>query len=160
MSIRHPDPMVVSINVSEGGIPKLPVESIFVGQAGLQRDGHHHEKHRRPEQAVCLQDIEKLEEMSALGYALGPGTTGENLTVRNLDVNNLPLGTILEFSSGLRIELTKVRKPCYVLDQIHPQLKVDILGRCGAYARVLQEGFVHVHDPIRVVKPDLTPLSV
>ena len=53
---------IVSINISKGGIPKLPVPSIPLTMDGLQGDGHNHEKHRASFQAVCLQDIEKLED--------------------------------------------------------------------------------------------------
>ena len=38
------------------------------------------------------------------------------------------------------LEVTRLRKPCYVLDAIDPALKDRIAGRCGAYARVLRQG--------------------
>jgi len=82
-------PTVISINVSKGGIPKLPIDSVKVMEKGLEGDGHNHEKHYNPLQAVCLQDIEMLDELRGEGYPLTAGTTGENLTVRNLNVNDL-----------------------------------------------------------------------
>ena len=142
---------IISINVSPGGIPKLPQAKICVGIEGLEGDGHNHEKHRTPFQAVCLQDIEKLEELKAEGYNLPLGATGENLTVVNLNVNALPLGTILKFANGVKLELTKVRKPCYVLDSINPRLKEDIVGRCGIYAKVLCEGTFIQGESIEVI---------
>lgn len=147
-------PQVISINVSGGGIPKYPVESVLIKEGGLQGDGHNHEKHYRPIQAVSLQDIEKLVELKKSGYKLYAGATGENLTVSNLDVNHLPLGTRLRFSGGVEIELSKVRQPCYVLDSIDPQLKSDILGRCGYYAKVIKEGTLSVFETIQVLKPE------
>ncbi len=144
---------VISINVSSGGIPKLPQSRICVGVEGLEGDGHNHEKHRTSFQAVCLQDIEKLEELISEGYSLSPGATGENLTVQNLNVNALPLGTILRFSNGVVLELTKVRKPCYVLDGINPRLKEDIAGRCGIYAKVLREGSFMQGEAIEAILP-------
>lgn len=145
-------PIVLSINISKGGIPKLPVDLIRVTSAGLEGDGHNHEKHRTPIQAVCLQDIEKLNELREEGYPLEAGATGENLTMRNLHVNHLPIGTILRFSSGVVMELTKARKPCYVLDAIHPKLKEEIAGRCGLYAKVLQEGTLHIGDWVESIE--------
>ena len=146
-----PTPEVIAINISSGGIPKKSVLSIKVTTAGLEGDGHHHEKHRSPFQAVCLQDVEKLEELSREGYSLSCGVTGENLTVRHLNVNQLSVGTLLKFSNGVVMELTKVRKPCYVLDAIHPKLKEDIVGRCGMYAKVLREGMIRIDETIDVV---------
>lgn len=147
---------IISINVSTGGIPKLSVPRIFVATAGLQGDGHNHEKHRTPFQAVCLQDIEKLEELNREGYHLGPGTTGENLTVRGLNVNSLPLGALLQFENGVVLEFTKVRNPCYVLDAINPRLKEDIVGRCGIYAKVLREGTFTQGETVGIVLPAIS----
>lgn len=145
-------PHVISINISKGGIPKVPVNSLRLLVNGFEGDGHNHEKHRTSFQAVCVQDIEQLEELTREGYPLSvPGATGENLTVRGLKVNQLPLGSLLHLSSGVVLELTKVRKPCYVLDKINPKLKEDIVGRCGMYARVIKEGVVNVGDEIKAV---------
>lgn len=149
--VNHPQ--IISINISQGGIPKLPVISTEVKFSGLAGDGHNHQKHYRPEQAVSLQDIEKLDELREEGYQLYAGATGENLTVKNLNVNDLPLGTVLKFSSGLALEISKIRKPCYVLDAIDPKLKEDIIGRCGMYARVIEEGAIEAEDFIEVAKP-------
>ena len=144
---------LVSINISKGGIPKIPVAGVFIKYTGLEGDGHNHEKHNRLEQAVCLQDAERLEELQTEGYAVGCGTTGENLTLRNLNVNALPVETILEFSGGVILELTKVRHPCYVLDSIDPRLKEVIVGRCGFYAQVLREGILKAGESIKLVCP-------
>ncbi len=146
---------VVAVCLSSGGIPKLPVDVVSVTWAGLEGDGHNHEKHNRPTQAVCLQDIEFLEELRKEGFPLSCGTIGENLTVRNLYVQNLPVGTILKFSGGVVLELTKQRNPCYVLDTIDGRLKEAIVGRCGFYAKVLCEGSVKKGETIEVVIPSL-----
>jgi len=144
---------IISLNTSPGGIPKYPRDSILITDTGLQGDGHNHAKHNNPIQAVCLQDVEKLDELCLEGYPLYPGATGENLTVRNLNVNSLTLGTELIFSSGVQLKISKVRQPCYVLDAINPKLKEDILGRCGMYAQVVNPGRVSVGDTICAVPP-------
>lgn len=144
-------PRIVSINISKGGIPKLSVESARINFSGLEGDGHNHAKHNDPIQAVCLQDVEQLAELKSKGYRLFPGATGENLTVRHLRVNSLPLGTILQFSGGVVLEISKVRKPCYVMDAIHPHLKTDAMGRHGMYAKVIKEGNLCVGETIQVV---------
>ncbi len=143
---------VVSINISKGGIPKIPQEQVSVTEQGFEGDGHNHEKHCTPLQAVCLQDLEKLEELNRLGYDLQPGSTGENITVQGLDVNALPIGSRLHFSNGVLLEITKVRKPCYVLDEINVKLKEDIIGRCGVYAKVLTPGFLRTGEVLKVNK--------
>ncbi|MCP4217552.1 MAG: MOSC domain-containing protein [bacterium] len=143
--------VVLAVNISGGGIPKLSHESVNLTQEGLEGDGHNHKKHYRPEQAVCLQDIETLEQLNREGYSLTPGDIGENLTVRHLDVNHLSIGTRLTFSGGVVLEITKMRNPCYVLDAIHPKLQADIKGRCGMYAKVLETGTLSPAETISIV---------
>ncbi|MCB9771558.1 MAG: MOSC domain-containing protein [Candidatus Omnitrophica bacterium] len=152
MQKQNHESKVVSISISKGGIPKLPVSSIRLTFAGLEGDGHNHDKHNSPIQAVCIQDLEKLKELNQGGYALSPGLAGENLTVENLHVNDLPLGTVLQFSGGVILEISKIRKPCYVMDAIHPKLKDDAVGRHGMYARVIKEGQLTVGEVIEVKK--------
>ena len=101
-------------------------------------------------QAVSLQDAEVLEDLAREGFCLKPGATGENLMVHNLRVNQLQAGTILEFSGGVVLELTKERKPCYVLDAIDPRLKEVLVGRCGFYAKVLREGIIQTGEMIYI----------
>jgi molybdopterin adenylyltransferase len=147
---------IVAINISSGGIPKISQPHVFVRTQGLEGDGHNHAKHNTPLQAVCIQDLEKLEELSHREYALSPGQAGENLTVKGLHVNSLGLGTILEFSGGVVLEISKVRKPCYVMDAIHTRLKEDAVGRHGMYAKVLKEGILSAGEEIKIINPAVT----
>jgi len=143
-------PQVVAVCTSNGGIPKLPQSLACVSFAGFAGDEHNHAKHNNLLQAVSLQDEEVLEDLIKEDFYLKPGTTGENLVVRHLRVNHLEAGTILEFSGGVILELTKDRKPCYVLDSIDPRLKEVIIGRCGFYAKVLREGLIEAGEIIQV----------
>lgn len=144
------EPKVMSINISRGGIPKWPIPCVQIHEGGLEGDGHNHSKHYRPTQAVSLQDMETLHQLQQEGFPLTAGMTGENLNVQNLNVNNLPIGTRLIFSGGVELEITRKRPPCYVLDSIDPRLKKVILGRCGAYAKVIKEGVIHEGERILV----------
>jgi MOSC domain-containing protein YiiM len=144
-------PRVISINISQGGIPKLPLPQVQLIESGLQDDLHNHEKHNSPMQAVSLIDMEDLDDLRAKGYPVYPGATGENLTVRGLSVDELHIGDRLKFSGGAELELTKARQPCYVLDAIDPQLKTAIKGRCGFLAKVIRTGEIYVDETIEVV---------
>lgn len=148
--MRDPVAHVIAVCTSQGGIPKISWPSAAVTFSGLWGDGHNHSKHNTPLQAVCFQDEEILDDLRNEGFSVGPGATGENLTVRHLHVNRLEAGTVLEFSGGVVVELTKMRKPCYVLDAIHPLLKEAILGRCGFYGKVLREGRISIGETINI----------
>jgi MOSC domain-containing protein YiiM len=144
-------PLVISVNISSGGIPKTPVGEAEVTTRGLRDDVHNHDKHNTPQQALSILDEEDLDDLRAEGFAVSPGATGENLTVRGLNIDARAVGDRLVFSSGVEIELTKVRKPCYVLDAIDPQLKEVIVGRCGFLAKVIRTGTIRPHETIEIV---------
>jgi MOSC domain-containing protein YiiM len=150
---------VIAINISPGGIPKRPIPSVRVEMEGLEGDAHDHECHRTPRQAVSLLDVEMIDALVADGFLLTPGATGENLTLRDVHVQSLPIGTRLAFPGGLELEITKVRRPCFVLDSISPELKKAAVGRLGAYAKVLVPGVVSTGDLISVLAPAEAPLA-
>lgn len=145
-------PTVVSLNISPGGIPKLPRDRVRVAPSGLAGDGHDHEKHDNPLQAVSLIDLEDLEDLRSEGFDVFPGATGENVTVRGLDVDGLAPGDRLRFEGGVELEVTRLRQPCFVLDSIDPQLKKAIRGRCGALARVITTGEIGVGETLTALR--------
>ncbi len=143
-------PIVVSVNISDGGIPKRPLPVGRVTSDGLVGDGHDHEKHNTPLQAICLIRIEVLDDLRAEGFEVAPGAMGENLTVRGLDVDAMQPGDRLVFSGGIQLEYTKRRKPCYVLDSISEDLKHVVRDRCGGYTRVITTGDVRPGETIEL----------
>lgn len=150
-------PTILSVNTSDGGIPKLPVAVGRVTSGGLDGDAHDHEKHNTPLQALSLLDVEDLDDLAGEGFDVRPGALGENLTVRGLDVDDLAPGDRLRLSGGVVLEITKLRKPCFVLDAIDPRLKDVVAGRCGGYAKVVAEGEVRPGETIEV---DRAPLPL
>lgn len=143
---------VLAVCVSPGGVPKIPVPEGVVTVDGLKGDGRDHDKHWKEHRAISIQDEELIEDLCAEGYDLGHGTMGENLTVRNLNVQKMEPGTKLHFSGGVELELTEARRPCFVLDKIDAKLKDDVILRCGFMARVLQTGTISPGETIRVEK--------
>ena len=132
--------VVIALNISNGGIPKRPLPAAEITFAGLIGDAHNHEKHNTPLQAVSLIDVEDLDALRQDGFDVYPGATGENVTLAGADIDACQIGDVLSFDGGVTVELTKVRKPCYVLDAISPDLKKAIAGRCGFYAKVIAVG--------------------
>lgn len=147
---------ILSVCTSPGGIPKRRVAEELAGPAGLSQDGHKHAKHNHPRRAVLLLDEEIVDELRGEGYSIEHGAMGENLTVRGLRAQNLPPGTRLRCEpDGPLLETTERRKPCYVLDQIDPQLKSAVTQRGGMFTRVLTPGAVRPGQTIGVVAAPL-----
>ncbi len=152
--IEAPQPTVIAVNISAGGIPKSPQEIAEVREGGLVGDGHNHDKHNTPLQALSIIDVEDLDDLRDEGFDVYPGATGENVTVTGLDIDDLTIGDRLRFSGGLEVELSKKRKPCYVLDAIDPELKVAIVDRCGFYARVITPARLSPGESILLERSD------
>ena len=142
-------PRLVAVNVSQGGIPRFPMGLAYVDRDGLRGDVRGHEKHRRPDRAVSLLDYEIILQLVREGFRVWPGRMGENLTVIGLDVQNMQPSTRLKIDQVV-LQLEQPRKPCYVLDAIHPRLKDVVVGRCGYLASVIEPGIIEPGDMIRV----------
>ena len=148
-------PELASINISVGGIPKCPHPTAVVSIGGLDGDGHDHEKHRVPEQAISLLDLELLEAIATEHELdLVPGSLGENLTVSGVGVQRLGEGDRLAIhpdrDDPVVLEITRVRPPCYVLDVLSTDFKRTLWNRIGMYARVIRPGSAEPGDPVHL----------
>lgn len=111
---------------------------------------------------VHLVHEEFQDELRAAGYAITPGTVGENITTRGIDLLSLPTGARLQFGDAAIVEVTGLRKPCRQLDAYQEGLTAATLGRdddgkllykCGVMAIVIAGGEVRPGDQIRVTLP-------
>lgn len=151
-------PQIVQINVSEGGVPKLPIGRVLVDELGIvgdkQRDLKHH---GGPERALCLYAVELIEALRAEGHPIVAGGAGENLTLRGLDWSRLARGRQLAIGEVLA-EFTDWATPCSNIagnfaggsfkrtsHKLHP-------GWSRAYARVLRGGLIVVGDRVNLVE--------
>lgn len=148
---------VAQVSVSDGGVPKLPVDRSRITTAGLSGDRQATRKHHgRPWQAVCLWSAEQIDALAAEGHPIGYGAAGENLTLRGLDWADLRPGARLQVGEAL-IEVTVDAVPCrkngrWFADGRFGRLKVN----SRRYARVLEEGDVAPGDTV-VVEPMAVP---
>ncbi len=104
--------LVDRVNVSGGGVPKLPTGGGGIGHAGLEGDRQADRKHHgRPFQALCLWSAEVIDELAAAGHPIGPGSAGENLTLSGIDWTALRPGARLRVGTALA-ELSFPAVPC------------------------------------------------
>jgi MOSC domain-containing protein YiiM len=149
---------VVAVNISPGGVPKLPVDSAFVGELGLAGDGHHDVAgHGGPMRAVSLLAIEAIRRVAADGNPIAPGTTGENVTTEGIEWGALSLGTEVAIGPDLILALTDPVNPCKTIahnfvDGRFARLsaKVHPLDT-RLYARVVREGLIQPGDRIEIL---------
>lgn len=154
----RPAGRVVSVNVSPGGVPKLPVAEQWVGPKGLTDDRHNEPEpmHGGVDQAVCLYSMEAIARVAADGHNAFPGAFGENLTLEGIEMDSIGPGDRLTIGDdGLVIEITWNAAPCKtqahwfsdgrfarISHKTHPE-------DARWYARVITEGPVRPGDVVR-----------
>jgi MOSC domain-containing protein YiiM len=148
------------VNVSAGGVPKLPVDRAWVGRFGLEGDAQRHDTiHGGPHRAVTLFAIEAIRRVRADGHPISAGSTGENLTTEGVEWATLPVGIRAAIGERLVLEISKPDMPC---DTIAGSFNDGRSGRISIlthsldarmYARVLTEGEVRPGDTIRILEP-------
>ena len=151
---------VLQVNVSPGGVPKLPVGRTWVGPYGLEGDKHREfTVHGGPHRAVCLFGMEAIERLQAEGHPIVAGGAGENLTTWGIDWSLLPIGAVVAVGDEVLLEIASPTTPCAtqtynfsdgnfnrILIDRHP-------SDSRMYARVVREGQLPPGDPILVTHP-------
>jgi MOSC domain-containing protein YiiM len=111
--------------------------------------------HGGPDQAVYAYAAEDYEWWEAeLGRELAPGSFGENLTVRGVDVTGALIGERWAVGSTI-LEVTAPRLPCwkFAKKMEDPRFvkRFAQAGRPGAYLRIVEEGDIGAGDSIEIV---------
>jgi MOSC domain-containing protein YiiM len=152
---------VYQINVSRGGVPKLPVAQAQITTLGItgdyQRDQYNHGGQDR---ALCLYTLEQIQQLQQEGHPITPGSTGENITLAGINMLELIPDTLLALGDEVEIELTSFAAPCNTItdsfndgdftrisDKLHP-------GQSRIYARVLRTGRIVTGDSARILSAD------
>jgi MOSC domain len=148
---------------------------------GIEGDAHygplvrHRYLARRNPKAPNLRQVhlipsELFDALQTSGFDVRPGDLGENIATVGLDLECLPLGTLLRIGASATLELTGIRTPCVLIDRFKSRLKNCLHGRpagprfkAGVMAIVTEGGEVSPGDRMRAVLPppphlDLPPL--
>ncbi|MBW4462228.1 MAG: MOSC domain-containing protein [Nodosilinea sp. WJT8-NPBG4] len=148
-----PTGRVVQINISLGGVPKLPVPAGEVTAAGLKGDRQRNLKfHGGPDRALCLWSLEVIERLQQEGHPIAPGSVGENFTLAGLAWNELAPGSQLCLGDQVRLEITDYAVPCRTIMRWFSDRRFSRIsqkhnpGSSRLYARVLQGGLVRTGD--------------
>jgi MOSC domain-containing protein YiiM len=148
---------VASLNVSRGGVPKVPVDGATLGELGLVGDAHRARMHGGPTAALCLFSLDVIERLRGEGHPIAPGALGENVTVGGLDWSSLKPGDRLRIGPAL-VELTRFTTPCKNIAGAFLDGDVSRVdarrhpGDARLYARVVEPGELRVGDPVEPVR--------
>jgi hypothetical protein len=109
---------------------------------------------------VHLIEAELFDELESLGFRLGPGDLGENITTRGIALSRLPLGTRLQLGPSAIVELRGLRTPCVLIDRFRKGLLKAVVRkgeaprlRAGVMGVACESGPVQAGDGIRAALP-------
>lgn len=148
---------IAALCLGPGGIPKSQVDAAVAGELGLEGDAHRYHLHGGADRAVCILSIETLRGLEADDVRpLVAGDFGENLLTEGLDLASLRPGCRLEVGDEVCLEITDVREPCQVLEEVDARFPDLLVGRSGWLARVLETGLIRRGDVITTLSPKVS----
>ncbi len=150
---------LASINRSDGGVPKLPVNSARITVDGVDADRQADRIHHGgPDRAVCLYSLEHILALQAEGNPIYPGSIGENLTLTGVPWDSMIPGVTLDIAD-VRLMITSYAAPCRTIRRSFRDHHISRIsgklhpGWSRVYARVLREGTISVGDPVTLLVP-------
>ena len=158
---------IFSLQISKGGVPKLPIRDAIVTELGLAGDKQRDRRyHGGPERAVCLFSLDEIVRLQAEGHPIYPGSTGENITLAGIDWTALDIGACLQLGDQVLIQISAYTVPCSniaesfrdgefkrISQKLHP-------GESRLYARVLRTGMLQVGQPAHILDSAPSPAAV
>ncbi|WP_376707601.1 MOSC domain-containing protein [Bradyrhizobium glycinis] len=142
---------------------------VLVAGYGVEADAHagpfvrhRYLARRRPRlpnlRQVHLIPSELFVNLGKAGFSIAAGDLGENITTAGLDLERMPLGTLIELGPTAIVELTGLRTPCVLIDRFQAGLKRQVLSsgetgppyKSGVLGVVRSGGPVAAGDVVRV----------
>jgi MOSC domain-containing protein YiiM len=126
---------------------------------------HRYLARRRPSlpnlRQVHLIPAELFASLSEAGFEVAAGDLGENITTAGLDLERMPLGTLIELGPTAILELTGLRTPCLLIDHFRAGLKRRVFSseetgppfKCGVLGVVRAGGPVAAGDTAQIRLP-------
>ncbi|MFH9613376.1 MOSC domain-containing protein [Streptomyces pratensis] len=102
---------------------------------------------------VHLIHQELFAELRDVGFDVGPGDLGENVTTGGIDLLSLPVGTLLHLGDEAVVEVTGLRNPCLQIDNFQDGLLKQVVGRADDGSVVRRAGVMGVVRTGGVVRP-------
>ena len=112
---------------------------------GIVGDAHAGSWHRQ----ISLLADESVDTMRGKGVELRPGDFAENILTRGIELNTLPVGTVLRVGET-RLQVTQIGKECHNDCEIRRLVGTCVMPTKGIFAIVLDEGTIRPGDTISV----------
>jgi MOSC domain-containing protein YiiM len=120
--------------------------------------GHRYLARRQPRMANLRQVHLIPSSLLEAGFGVGAGDLGENISTAGLDLERLPLGTLVELGPAAIVELTGLRTPCVLINRFRARrvFSSEETGppfKCGVLGVVRAGGPVAAGDTAQIRLP-------
>lgn len=143
--------VVAGLFLSDGGVPKMAVDSVEVGYRGVVGDRQATRAHHgRPWQALCLWSADIVAKHAAAGHPIRPGSAGENISLRGIDWSQVRPGVAVTVGT-VGLTVTAYAIPCHknarwFVDGDYERMSHERSAESRVYARVDRPGRISVGD--------------
>ena len=148
---------VIGLFVSQGGVPKLPVDALSVTMTGCLGDKQNDLKHHGgPDKAICILQNCIIENLQSKGHPIIPGSTGENLLLDGCEVGEIYPGSIIKFEQ-LEIEITQDAPPCKTISNSFTDGNFNLISHrkypqfTRWYGKVIKEGKLILDEEFEII---------
>ena len=148
---------VIGLFVSQGGVPKLPVDALSVTMTGCLGDKQNDLKHHGgPDKAICILQNCIIENLQSKGHPIIPGSTGENLLLDGCEVGEIYPGSIITFEQ-LEIEITQDAPPCKTISNSFTDGNFNLISHrkypqfTRWYGKVIKEGKLILDEEFEII---------
>lgn len=136
---------VVGLQICEASRAPMKIQNRLRANVNYGFVGDRHAKEHGKRQILIL-DKEILDR-----FDLPVGALRENITVENINAQQLEKGTRIGLGSEVVLEITDDCPPCNRMDEIREGLQGQLVGQRGVLARVVEGGTVKTGEPIRLI---------
>ena len=128
---------------------RIPIQkaTLLVGH-GIEGDA----KGSKGNRQLNIMTSSTMQELGDEGFLATPGKLGEQITIRDLDIDALSAGDVLQIGSSARVEIVEPRTGCGRFEKYQGKLRQEASGRLGMIAKVVAQGEISIGDPISVVE--------
>ena len=152
---------IYQISSGRGGVPKMSTPKAIINGLGIDGDFHNDlVNHGGPDRALCIYTLEQIQRLQREGHPIWPGSTGENITLEGVRLEDLTPGTHLQLGDEVELEVTSYAHPCQTIadsfnDGNFTRISEKLCpGQSRVYARVVRKGTIATGQPVLVYHQD------
>lgn len=128
---------------------RVPLESaLLTVEHGIDGD----KKGGNPARQLNVMSYETLSELGGEGFKVQPGQMGEQIILKGIHLNSLPVGERIQLGDEACIEVVSYRNGCDRFEAFQGKPRTDAKDRLGIMAKVVTRGTIKVGDPVRILQ--------